>query len=139
MSGALVKIAVLLVAFGAAGAGCRRAHSSTPEPPQIEALGDMDPEVGALLRELRAAIQRDRADAGAWGRFGMACEANGFVGAARRAYEISADLAPDEPRWRYRLALVTSRLGEHDAALAALVRTNDLAPNYAPAWTRRGT
>jgi tetratricopeptide (TPR) repeat protein len=136
---ALVRTTLLLAAIGAAGSGCRWApHSSTPEPPEVESLGGMDPEVAALLRELRAAIQSNRADAEAWGRFAMACEANGFVGAARRAYDVAVDLAPDEPRWRYRLALVTSRLGEHETALAALVRTNELAPGYGPAWARRG-
>jgi len=87
---------------------------------------------------LRAAIAADSSDAGHWGRFAMACEANGFVGAARLGYETSARLAPNEPRWSYRLALVRSRLGQHDAAFTALSRTNDLEPGYAPAWCRRG-
>jgi len=98
----------------------------------------MDPEVAGLLRELRAAVENDRGSAEAWGRLAMGCEANGFVGAARQGYETAARLAPVEPRWAYRLALVTSRLGEPDAALATLARVNELAPDYGPAWSRRG-
>lgn len=114
------------------------ARPRVPEPPSIDTLGDMDPEVATLLRELRATIEGDSSDAGAWSRFAMACEANGFVGAARFAYETSVQLAPNEPRWSYRLALVRSRLGDHDAALTELTRTNDLEPSYGPAWCRRG-
>jgi pentatricopeptide repeat protein len=68
----------------------------------------------------------------------MACEANGFIGAARQAYETSVALAPDEPRSWYRLALVRSRLGDVEGAMASLARALELAPDYAPAWSRRG-
>jgi len=98
----------------------------------------MDPDVASLLRELREAVADDRRSADAWGRLAMALEANGFVGASRDSYKVAAQLAPNEPRWSYRLALVSSRLGDTDAALAALTRTNELAPQYAPAWCRRG-
>src|SRR5687768_2454707 len=109
MARALVRIAVLLATLGAAGAGCQwGTRSRTPETPQIESLGSMDPEVAALLRELQAAIDANPADAEAWGRFAMGCEANGFVGAARQAYETSVRLVPDAPRWAYRLALISS-------------------------------
>jgi tetratricopeptide (TPR) repeat protein len=129
--------AVLLLVIGVTPTtSC--SHSGAPEPPRVEALGDMDPEVAVLLRELRAAIEAAPRDAAAWGRFAMACEANGFVGAARAAYVGASSLAVDEPRWTYRLALVTARLGDYDGALAAVSRVNDLAPDYAPAWCRRG-
>jgi tetratricopeptide (TPR) repeat protein len=109
-----------------------------PKPPHVETLGSMAPEVFALLHELRAAIERDATDPDTWGRFAMAAEANGFIGAARQAYETAARLAPAEPRWTYHLALVASRLGDHETAGSALARTNELAPSYAPAWCRRG-
>ena len=98
----------------------------------------MAPEVAALLTELRQAIKNKPDDPDAWGRFAMACEANGLIGAARQGYERSIALAPRDPRWTYRLAIVTSRLGEFDTAWSALTRTNELAPEYAPAWARRG-
>ena len=128
--------AALLLLIAAAPIAC--SHSRAPEAPRVEALGAMDPEVATLLRELRAAIEASPRDANAWGRFAMACEANGFVGAARQAYLGASTLAPDEPRWTYRLALVASRLGDYDGALAAVTRVNELAPDYAPAWCRRG-
>jgi tetratricopeptide (TPR) repeat protein len=107
-------------------------------PPDIQSLGNMAPEVSALLTQLRATIEDDSDSPDAWGRFAMACEANGFIGAARHSYDVAARLAPRDPRWTYRLALVASRLGDADAAWSALTRTNELAPEYAPAWCRRG-
>lgn len=98
----------------------------------------MAPEVSALLAELRADVEDDSNNPDAWGRLGMACEANGFVGAARQCYDKAARLAPRDPRWTYRLALVTSRLGESETAWSALTRANELAPEYVPAWCRRG-
>jgi tetratricopeptide (TPR) repeat protein len=98
----------------------------------------MAPEVSTLLNELRAAVEDDSDNPDAWGRLAMACEANGFVGAARQCYDVATRLAPREPRWTYRLALVTSRLGESEVAWSALTRTNELAPEYVPAWCRRG-
>jgi tetratricopeptide (TPR) repeat protein len=122
----------------AAGALWWSARPGAPKPFELAALGSMDPEVHALLAELRAAVRDDPRNPTAWERLAMACEANGFVGAARDAHAVAAQLAPDDPRATYRLALVESRLGHHDAALAALGRTNELAPEYAPAWSRRG-
>jgi len=130
--------ALLAATAIAAGAAWWAARPRTPDPIEIAALGPMDADVASLLGELRSAVERNRNDAGAWGRLAMACEANGFVGASRTTYEVASHLAPDDPRWAYRLALVASRLGEHDTASAALERTNRLAPDYAPAWTRRG-
>ncbi len=132
------RISVILIALLIAIASWWFIRSRAPEPPDIHALGDMAPEVKTLLAELRASIETNRGDPDAWGRFAMACEANGLIGAARQAYETSTRLAPRDPRWTYRLALVTSRLGEFEPAWSALTRTNDLAPDYAPAWARRG-
>jgi tetratricopeptide (TPR) repeat protein len=108
-----------------------------PAPPSIEAMGPMDPEVASLLRELQQSVEAAPADVLAWGRFGMACEANGQLGCARQAYGAAVGLAPNEARWWYALALVQSRLGNATAADEALTRTLDLAPSYAPAWSRR--
>jgi tetratricopeptide (TPR) repeat protein len=129
---------ILFVLVTAAVAGWWFFRDRPAPPPDITALGSMAPEVAALLTDLRAAIADDADNPDAWGRFAMACEANGFVGAARDAYAVATRLAPREPRWTYRLALVTSRLGEPEAAWSALARTNELAPEYAPAWSRRG-
>jgi tetratricopeptide (TPR) repeat protein len=136
MGPAIATLAFVIVA--ATATSCSLSHPGIPEPPRVESLGNMDPDVAALLRELRAPIEASPRDAAAWGRFGMACEANGFVGAAREAYVRASSLAGDEPRWTYRLALVAARLGDYDGALAAVSRVNDLAPDYGPAWCRRG-
>jgi tetratricopeptide (TPR) repeat protein len=135
----LVRIIAILAASAAIALGAWWAlPSDIPAVPSIESLGNMDPEVSTLLHQLRAGVEKNPRDADAWGRFAMACEANGFVGTARQAYDAAARLAPREPRLAYRLALVTARLGEHDVAISELARVNELAPDYAPAWSRRG-
>jgi len=98
----------------------------------------MAPEVQAVLREQVAAIDVARRDGGAWGRFGMACEANGLVEPARSAYREAAALDPSNPRWVYRLGAVDARAGDAAAALQALRRAAVLAPEYAPIHWRIG-
>jgi tetratricopeptide (TPR) repeat protein len=69
---------------------------------------------------------------------GVACEANGLVGAAGQAYEHATRLDATAARWWYRLALVRSRLGRQADALAAIDRAVALDGRYAPAQWRRG-
>jgi tetratricopeptide (TPR) repeat protein len=139
MTRALVRTLVILLGLaGVAAASWWIIRTRASPPPDVAALGSMDADVAALLSSLRTNIENDPDDPQEWGRFGMACEANGFVGAARNAYEKATALAPREARWSYRLALVASRLGDHEAAWSALARTNEVAPEYGPAWARRG-
>ncbi|MGH9349927.1 MAG: tetratricopeptide repeat protein [Vicinamibacterales bacterium] len=135
----VIAVTAFVALVIAGGAWWWSSRIAVPEPARLESLGAMDPEVEALLRELIGSLSADRRDATRWGRLGMAYEANGFIGVARQAYQTASRLAPDEPRWTYRLALAMSRLGDHDGALSAVVRTNELAPEYGPAWCRRGT
>src|SRR5918995_7088980 len=109
MTRALGRTAILLgVAAIVAAVTWWVLHDRTPPPPDIQSLGNMAPEVAALLTELRQAIEDEPEDPERWGRFAIACEANGLVGAARQGYERSIALAPTDPRWTYRLALVAS-------------------------------
>jgi tetratricopeptide (TPR) repeat protein len=123
-------VALLLVL--AVSAACDRG----PAPPDVAALAPADPEVQAYLRELTAAVDRDRASAAAWGRLGMAYEANGFLPQAEAAYRRATTLDAGEPRWRYLGALLRARRGEVREALA------DLEPvavgGYVPARWRTG-
>ena len=109
-----------------------------PAPANPRTFGELDPAVAALLDELTAAVNADRSDAARWGRLGMALEANGLLVQAAANYEVAVRLDGDEPRWRYRLALLKARRGEVDAALADLDRVVQLAPDYAPARWKQG-
>jgi tetratricopeptide (TPR) repeat protein len=109
-----------------------------PVPEDPRTFGELDPAVAALLDELTAAVNADRSDAARWGRLGMALEANGLLVQAAANYEVAVGLDDDEPRWRYRLALLKARRGEVDAALSDLDRVVQLAPDYAPARWKQG-
>lgn len=115
-------------------AGCSRG----PAPADPGTFGDLDPAVATLLNELTAAVNADRLDAARWGRLGMALEANGLLVPAAANYEIAVGLDEQEPRWRYRRALLRARRGELDAALGDLERVIALAPGYVPARWRQG-
>jgi protein O-GlcNAc transferase len=136
-SGARWLAAIVCITLGAAGAWWA-VRSPSPEPPRLADLGPMDPEVAGLIEARIQRVSAARSDATAWGALGTACEANGFTVAAARAYDTATRLDPENPRWWYRLALITSRLGDQPAAMAALDRTLRLAPTYAPAHWRRG-
>ena len=114
--------------------GCRRG----PAPAEPGTLGELDAAVATLLTELTAAVNADRSDAGRWGRLAMGLEANGLLVQAAADYEIAVRLDDQEPRWRYRQALLRARRGEINGALADLERVIARAPDYAPARWRQG-
>jgi tetratricopeptide (TPR) repeat protein len=109
-----------------------------PIPQDPRTFGELDPAVATLLNELTAAVNADRSNAAGWGRLAMGLEANGLLVQAAANYEAAVRLDGNEPRWRYRLALLKARRGEVDAALAELDRVVQLAPDYAPARWKQG-
>jgi tetratricopeptide (TPR) repeat protein len=123
-----------LVAGVLLAAACNRG----PVPPDVSSLGALDPDVLALLRDLRAEVDGRRSDAGAWGRLGMGFEANGLLVEAEEAYATARALDAREPRWPYRQALLRARRGEVEAALGDLALVIARAPGYAPARWRQG-
>jgi len=130
-------VAIACVTIGAAGAwwGLR---VRGPEPPRLADLGATDPEIAALIGQRIDRVSAARSSATAWGALGIAYEANGFAGAASKAYDTASRLEPSNPRWWYRLALIKSRLGDQPGGLAALDRVLELDSTYAPAHWRRG-
>jgi tetratricopeptide (TPR) repeat protein len=125
----LMALAIALVAVG-----CGRG----PVPPELTSLGPVDPAVHALLADLTARVERARSDHDAWGRLGMALEANGLLVEAERVYETAMASAGHEPRWLYRRAILRARRGEVSEALDDLDRVIRLAPGYVPARWRQG-
>jgi tetratricopeptide (TPR) repeat protein len=108
-----------------------------PVPPRLADLGVMDPDVTAFIGQQIDRVNAAREDPGAWAQLGLACEANGLVGAATRAFETAVALDANNPRWWYRLALLRSRQGD-PAAMSALDRVVALQPGYGPAHWRLG-
>ena len=104
----------------------------------MESLGAIAPEVADLARQALDTLAENRRDPQQWGRFGMICEANGVVGAARDAYAAAASLDSADAKWRYRLALVEARSGRTEDAIRDLRRAIELDPTYAPAHERLG-
>jgi tetratricopeptide (TPR) repeat protein len=109
-----------------------------PALPRLADLGAVAPEVTDAARQALNDLNEDPRDGSRWGRFGMTCEANGIVGAAREAYAAATSLDGSNPKWWYRLACVEARLGRSDEAIRAIGRAIELAPGYAPAHWRLG-
>jgi tetratricopeptide (TPR) repeat protein len=110
----------------------------TPALPRLETLGTVAPEVAESARQALASLAEDRRDANRWGRFGMVCEANGLIGAARDAYEAATTVSGTEAKWWYRLAFVQARSGRMDDAVSNIRRAIALDDTYAPAQWRLG-
>src|SRR5262245_19621338 len=106
--------------------------------PRVENLGAIAPEVADAARQALDSLAENPRDAARWGRFGMICEANGIVGAARDAYAVASSLNGSDAKWWYRLALVEARSGQPDDAIRDLRRAIELDPTYAPAHRRLG-
>ena len=130
-------VIVLLLVVVAAVIVSRRAPAA-PQPPTINTLGEVAPEVSAAAREALASLAESPRDADRWNRFGMICEANGVIEPARDAYATAAALDSSEPKFWYRLAVVEARTGRIDEAIAAMRRATDTNVAYAPAHWRLG-
>lgn len=96
------------------------------------------PEVADAARQALDSLAQDPRDAQRWGRFGMICEANGIVGAARDAYAAATSIQGSDAKWWYRLAFVQARSGRADDAVGNVRRAIELNPTYAPAHRRLG-
>jgi tetratricopeptide (TPR) repeat protein len=116
----------------------RAARSRIPAPPPLASLGPLAPEVQDIVRQAREAVSDNPRDGLRWGRFGMVCEANGLVGAARDAYARAAVLQASEAKWWFHLASVEARLGKADDAVRDMRHATKLNPSYAPAFWRLG-
>ena len=68
------------------------------EIPEVS-LDGMEPAVVEAVRRARAAVERDRGDSSAWGRFGMVLHAHRLTGPAAVAYAEAERLGGDDHRW----------------------------------------
>src|SRR5439155_14240017 len=124
-----ITAAALLLAGGVAA--FRSLRASGPAPPALADLGPLAPEIADIVRQARESVAEDPRDGARWGRFGLVCEANGLTGAARTAYANAAALEPAEPKWRFHLAAVGTRLGLADYAVGGIRRGRVVNPGGA--------
>jgi tetratricopeptide (TPR) repeat protein len=131
---------VALCGIAAAGAfwiSSRRGEQHLAVPAAFE-LPDAGPEAVEVVRQMRVAVDAEPSNAERWGRLGMACEANNFLGLARDAYSRALSLGGGNARWHYRLAIVASRLGESAEAIEQVDRAIALEPRFAALHWRKG-
>lgn len=116
----------------------RMIGAAVPEPPAVEQLGALAPEIADLVRQERQQVVEAPRSAARWARFAMACEANGLPGAARDAYATAASLEPSQAKWTFHRARVDGRLGKVDDAVSGMRRVIEIDPRFAPAYWRLG-
>ncbi len=131
-------IATALVAGGGLAAYRMARRPSPPLPPALDTLGSLAPEIADIVRQAREGVVQDPGDGLRWGRFGMVCQANGLVGAARDGYTTATALQGSEAKWWFHLAAVEARLGQVDDAVRDMRRAIELNSTYAPAYWRLG-
>lgn len=97
-----------------------------------------DPEVVALIERSRLLVRLVPFAPGRWADLGMAFEANGMGESAATCYARALAGGGDDPRIRYRLAMVLAENGDPAAAIDEAARAIALAPEHAPLHWRRG-
>jgi protein O-GlcNAc transferase len=134
----VIALAVAVLIAGGALTLLWTNRTKAPSPPSLAQLGSLAPEIEDIVRRARESVAQDPRDGLRWGRFGMVCEANGLVGAARDGYAAATAIQSSEAKWWFHLAAVEARLGSVDDAVRDMRRAAELAPAYAPAYWRLG-
>ena len=130
----------LLAVLALAGAGLRvRARAAAAALlPSMPDLAGQPPAVVEHLRHADLLARRRPRSAEAVGALGMAYHADLFYAPAAQAYRVAVDLAPDDWRWAYDLALLHLERGEAEPAAARLRSIVAARPDVALAWLHLG-
>src|SRR5436190_14146195 len=110
------------------------ATPSAPPGPAIPELdvSSMDPPVAAAIRKAREAVVHEPSSSDTWGTYAMVLDAHKLLVPAIACYARAHELAPDEFRWAYLLALARSLNGDPSpdtlAAFEAAIRLRPGSP-----------
>ena len=118
---------------GACGTG-----TASPIPPELESIGQLDPELVRVADEVRGRVLANPADVAARVELAMVLDANKLDVPAEIAWTQVCELAPDDARAWYCLSRVRERRGARAGALQALERALAAEPDYSPAHARHG-
>lgn len=102
-------------------------------------LGGLEPQVVEALARSREAVARDPSSAEAWGTLAAVYDAHLLADVAERCYRHAHELAPDDFRWVYLLAVVREINGADAVELIELFgEAAALRPDYPTTWLRLG-
>ena len=146
MPRAIAPFLILLCLLPAAG-GATRADDAARQrdaskresftTPKVES-GSLDPEVESLIKNLIQETEKNPKDGAAFGRLGLAYDANAMPKAALQAFLRASKLDPKEPRWPYHQARMEWVAGNIPAALKAIDASLSIKKDYPPAHHLRG-
>lgn len=99
----------------------------------------MEPQVAAAIHNTRQVLLSTLNSAGAWGKYGMVLDAHSLRKPAAICYQRAFELAPNDFRWPYLLALVLDYQEINGkGVLHWLEQAIELNPEYTPLFIHRG-
>ena len=131
----VVLIGILIMV---AGGWLLRAQTTTFEPPLPDPQADIDSRIRSAIDAAHTLVRAEPRNAGAWMKFGLIYDANGFDTLAALCYEQALNLDNSNPKWWYWLGLVRADLGDFEAAMAAVEQSVTLDPTYSAAPRQLG-
>jgi tetratricopeptide (TPR) repeat protein len=91
------------------------------------------------ISEATEAVASDPASATAWGKLGAVLDAHSYFPEAARCYRHALQLAPDDFRWNYHLAITLDReAGDIEEVIELFARLVKAEPRYPPIHYRLG-
>lgn len=100
---------------------------------------EMQPRVAQLFAESRQGIIDQPDSPEAWAKLGAVCEVHLLLSDAEACYRHAHELAPNDFRWTYFLAIVVDSIGQQDQEPIDLYHeASHHRPDYAPLWFRLG-
>lgn len=133
-----VALALLLAAAGCAApydAPAPETARAVPDPD----LGRMEPQVARALGEARQRVLAEPASAEAWGNLASLYDAHSLFEPAEACYRRAVELAPQDFRWTYLLAIVRDIRGAGpDETRELFAAAAALDADYAPIHIRLG-
>lgn len=106
--------------------------------PVPSALAELEPRFRARVQDALAELRADPSSSARWLALGMTYEANELFAQAVECYGRALELEPSAKGW-HRLACAEAARGDAPAAVAALRRSIELEPGYAPSHWRLGS